>query len=190
MAWNEDQPQKSLGEPGKQAHLRLVGGKFVGLTSVPPPPDSYASDPHSELVIAILKLEPGAAFVLPPASSSDINRTLYFYSGSSVSVDGKVFEDKVALIKLEADREVEVNCTGKVECELLLLQGRPIDEPVVQHGPFVTNTREELNQVTSDYRKTQFGGWKWGRSDPVHPRSEVRFYNINGKRVDAPSSKA
>ena len=38
------------------------------------------------------------------------------------------------------------------------LQGRPISEPVVQNGPFVMNTEEEIRKAYSDYRKTQFGG--------------------------------
>ena len=59
--------------------------------------------------------------------------------------------------------------------EALVLQGRPIAEPTVQHGPFVMNTRAEINQAIMDYRRTQFGGWPWRRDDPVHPREEGRF---------------
>ena len=36
--------------------------------------------------------------------------------------------------------------------EILLLQGRPLDEPVVQYGPFVMNTREEIEQAIADYQ--------------------------------------
>ena len=37
------------------------------------------------------------------------------------------------------------------------------------------NTREEIRQAFEDYQKTQFGGWPWGKPDPVHPRTQGRF---------------
>jgi hypothetical protein len=64
---------------------------------------------------------------------------------------------------------------GDGECELLMLQGRPIAEPVVQYGPFVMNTREEIQNAIDDYRRTQFGGWPWQSDGPVHDRSDSRF---------------
>lgn len=64
---------------------------------------------------------------------------------------------------------------GSDESRLLILQGKPIDEPVVQHGPFVMNTREEIQQAFMDYQRTQFGGWPWPKNDQVHPREKGRF---------------
>lgn len=186
MAWGPQQPRVAYGEPGKQAHIRLVGGSILGLTGVPPPPDSYASDPNSEIVVATLKLEPGSSIKLPPASSGAIHRTLYFFQGPGVTVDGKTFRDTVTLVKIAADKEVELRGVPEGSSELLLLQGRPISEPVVQQGPFVTCSREELMEVFTRFRSTQFGGWRWGRHDPAHPRSEKRFFEIDGKRVNAP----
>ena len=40
---------------------------------------------------------------------------------------------------------------------LLVLSGEPIDEPVVAHGPFVMNTREEIAQAIADYHKGRMG---------------------------------
>jgi len=58
---------------------------------------------------------------------------------------------------------------------MLLLQGRPIGERIVQYGPFVMNSRVEIDQAIAEFRETQFGGWPWPSSDPVHPRQEGRF---------------
>jgi len=189
MAWGPEQPLQSFGEKGKQAHLKLHGGKFAGLVGVPPPPDSYASDPKSEIVIATLKMEPGSSFKLPPASSSEINRTIYMFIGSGLSVEDKVFKD-LTMVRLVADKEVELKHVGTEDLEVLLLQGRPIGEPVAQQGPFVANSREELLQVSREFSRTQFGGWKWPRRDPVHPREQGRFFEINGVRVDAPDNSS
>ena len=56
-----------------------------------------------------------------------------------------------------------------------MLQGRPIGEPVVQSGPFVMNTRAEIQAAYQDFRATRFGGWPWPKEDPTHGETEGRF---------------
>ena len=74
---------------------------------------------------------------------------------------------------------------GPDETELLLLQGRPIGEPVAQHGPFVMNAPHEIQQAFADYRRTGFGGWPWPSDGPVHPREQGRFaVHADGRREE------
>lgn len=82
---------------------------------------------------------------------------------------------------LDASKSVTL-CNGKTAGEALVLQGRPIGEPVVKHGPFVMNSQEEIGQAFTDYRAGMFGKWDWGKPDPVHKRDEQRFANHDGER--------
>merc|ERR1712194_68845 len=69
-------------------------------------------------------------------------------------------------------------------CELLCnREGKPIEEPVVQHGPFVMNTEQEIRQTFSDYRQTKFGGWPWTRDDMVFPQDKGRFALVDGIEI-------
>ena len=77
-------------------------------------------------------------------------------------------------IELAAGQNVLLQA-GPEPARMLLLQGKPIGEPVVQYGPFVMTSEEEIHKAFIDYRKDQFGGWPWSRSDPVHPPSQGRF---------------
>jgi quercetin 2,3-dioxygenase len=84
---------------------------------------------------------------------------------------------------LRADEVTNLK-NGNGEGHFLMLQGRPINDPVVQYGPFVMNTRSEIQQAMYDYQRTQFGGWPWPRRDQVHPRSKGRFAKHADGRVE------
>jgi len=73
------------------------------------------------------------------------------------------------------------------EAKVLVLQGKPINEPVVQHGPFVMNSRSEIQEAFDEYQKTQFGGWPWSRYDQVHDRSKGRFARYADGREEVKS---
>jgi quercetin 2,3-dioxygenase len=130
-------------------------------------------------------MAPGAAFQLPPATLAGTERTLYFFKGESANVGGRAVEGPVA-IRLDAGVEVPI-VAGDGVCEFLLLQGRPIGEPVAQYGPFVMNTQQEIMQAMQDYRRTQFGGWKFQDAAPVHGSAPERFARYPDGREEKPA---
>jgi hypothetical protein len=128
-------------------------------------------------------MAPGARFSLPPATRGT-NRTIYFFRGSSLRVAGREIPGYHGVeLRPEVPAVLEA---GPDEVELLLLQGRPIGEPVVQYGPFVMNTPAEIQRAFQDYRETRFGGWPWKSEEPVFPREQGRFARHADGRQEQP----
>jgi redox-sensitive bicupin YhaK (pirin superfamily) len=173
MLWSEDIPVfKSMFENGKTTEANAIAGTIGDVTSLAPAPDSWAADPKNEVSIWTIKMEAGAEWTIPVASQN-VNRTLYFYRGSNISIDQNEISSYKA-IELKPDAETQL-VNGNSDGFFLLLQGTPIGEPVVQYGPFVMNSETEIQQAFNDYRKNEFGGWPWPRYDQVHSRSTGRF---------------
>lgn len=173
MLWNEDIPTwQSQDATGKTTSVRVMAGKIENTQAPDPAPDSWAADTNNEVAIWIIKLEAGAQWKLPVASA-EVNRSLYFYEGASIDIAGQNFTTHQA-IELYANKEVTLQ-NGATESCLLLLQGKPINEPVVQYGPFVMNSEQEIQEAFNEYQKTHFGGWPWSSHEHVHPREKSRF---------------
>lgn len=170
MFWSEDIPNLQFrDDQGRTTEVVCVAGTL----GLPPPPDSWASAPSADLAIFTSQMAAGARWTLPAAQGKGTRRQLYFFKGAKLAVAGQdVPPSSVAEVRANQDIEL-VN--GPEVSELLVLQGQPINEPIAQHGPFVMNTRAEIQQAFADYRRTEFGGWPWGPSDPVHPRDRGRF---------------
>lgn len=175
MLWSEDIPlHVSTDDQGGVTEVACIAGELPGAPRpLPAPPDSLASDPTADLAIWTIKMSPGSRWVFPAASSANAKRMLYFFKGASLSIDGEVVDHHSA-IEMDGTKAVEL-VNGFETTELLMLQGRPIGEPVVQHGPFVMNSKEELQQAYSDYHLTNFGEWSWADNAPVHGPHLKRF---------------
>ena len=196
MLWAEDIPHRFFESgDGAVTEVAVIAGRLEGPRSasdpvavdvaepLAPPPDSWASQAEADVAIWTLRMEPGARWKLPPAVNAAARRRLYFFEGDGVSVAGEAVGQHAA-IELRAASAVELVNTGTGVAEFLLLQGRPIGEPVAQYGPFVMNTEAELRQAFDDYRRTEFGGWPWPDHAPVHGPERVRFARHAGGRVE------
>jgi redox-sensitive bicupin YhaK (pirin superfamily) len=178
MFWDSDIPRLSLGG----VDVTIVAGELEGRKAPPPPPKSWASHAESDVAIFCIRMNAGTKFTLPPAKTEDTVRVLYFFAGKSLRVDDHVAKEHAGLV-VDPTKPVTL-AAGDDETEVLMLQGRPIGEPVVAHGPFVMNTRAEVEQAFADYRKTRFGGWPWPKDDPVHAREESRFARHADGRIE------
>ncbi|WP_020527620.1 pirin family protein [Flexithrix dorotheae] len=173
MLWGDTIPTyEATDENGKKISVDIIAGKIGDLQAPEPAPDSWAADPKNEVGIWIIKMENGAKWKIP-ASKNDINRTVYSYIGNNLKIEGESIAPYHG-VELVSTAEVTIE-NGEEESFLLLLQGKPIGEPVAQYGPFVMNYQAEIQQAMMDFQQTQFGGWPWPEHDHVHPREQGRF---------------
>ncbi len=172
MLWADTVPVVTQrDDAGRETEITLVAGALGDVQPPAPPPKSWAARPAADVAIWTIRLAPGAQWTLPPAQPGS-NRMLYFFQGDSLRVAGETLVEHRA-IQVRADAEIPL-VAGARKTELLLLQGRPIGEPVAQHGPFVMNSREEIMQAFADYQQTEFGGWPWPSDGPVHDKARGR----------------
>jgi redox-sensitive bicupin YhaK (pirin superfamily) len=182
MLWSEEIPTVSLKDAdGRAVDVTTIAGRFGDASPPAPPPRSWASRDDSDVAIWTIRLSPGAAWAVPPARPGT-NRTLYFFAGDALQVDGRSIPPGSG-VAVRPEAPVPLRA-GDGPVELVLLQGRPIGEPVAQYGPFVMNTQQEIRQAFEDYQRTRFGGWPWERDDPVHGLTEGRFARHADGRIE------
>ena len=184
MFWREDLPRTVLkDDDGHATEVTVVAGAFGDIQPLAPPPESWASKDEADLAIWQFEAEPESEWTLPPAASGKTVRMLYVFEGS-VTVGGQTLEAPLAA-RLLPDTAAVLSA-GTDGASALLLQGRPIGEPVAMGGPFVMNTDEEIAEAYRDFHSTGFGGWPWATADPVHARSTPRFAHHPDGRTEYP----
>lgn len=173
MLWAEDIPVYTFKDDNdKEIRIKLVSGDYENQKAPEAAPDSWASDPKNKVAIWMVQLEAGATWKIP-VSNTGLNRTLYFYDGNEIDVEGYQIPKEHA-IDLISDKEVAIS-NGNRKGYFLFLQGKPINEPVAQQGPFVMNSYQEINEAIMEYRETEFGGWPWATHDHTHDKNRGRF---------------
>ena len=173
MLWKENIPNyENIDSNNLKTKVEVIAGSLQDKTAVSPPPGSWAYEQINEVAIWNIKMEAGATWVLPKASAN-VNRMLYFYEGTTLSISGEIIK-KYSSIHVTPNVDLKL-LAGSESVSILVLQGKPISEPVIQYGPFVMNTKEEIEKAFDDYHATEFGGWPWPKYDQVHPRNKSRF---------------
>ena len=180
MLWNEDIPTiNHKDESNRMTSIQVIAGRLNNINALAPTPDSWAADSDNSVGVYTVKMEAGTNWILPK-TSMEANRSVFFYKGENMEIEDQIIPSN-HLIELAAGEDIAIK-NGKKDAFFLILEGRPIGEPVVQHGPFVMNTPEEIREAMKDYGKTQFGGWPWKETEVVHPREKGRFaLHSNGK---------
>ncbi|ROZ83988.1 pirin family protein [Gordonia sp. OPL2] len=132
--------------------IRIVAGDVGGHTG----PGST----HTPITFAHATIQPGARLSMP--WRPDFNALVYVLSGrGTVGAEGRpIRQGQLALlgagdrITVSAD---ETQDSNRPALEVLALGGRPIREPVVQYGPFVMNTRQQLIEAMEDFQAGRLG---------------------------------
>ncbi len=188
MLWADTIPNPIWECDGRTIEARVIAGGFDAIEgSEPiraptPPPRSWAANPEAHIAIWTVRLSPRAQCTLPQAPA-EVNRTLYHVSGGPFVIDGQSVSRGIgARVRPEVDNTIAAE---EHDVEVLVLQGKPLGEPVAHHGPFVMNEPEEIVRAMRDYSRGGFGEWTWSSAGPVHPRTQGRFaVHVDGRREE------
>jgi quercetin 2,3-dioxygenase len=125
--------------------LRVIAGRYGEAVS---PIDRPACD----AAVLDLRLAAGGTFRwTPPAGHRALVRPFQGSARVGVPEGAATRLDSGQLAVLEGEGELEI-IAGEAGAGMLLLSGRPLGEPIVQHGPFVMNTVDEIRQAIRDYQ--------------------------------------
>lgn len=184
MYWAESIPRVT--QDNDNTYIDVIAGDFEDTSALEPPEHSWASRDGSDVAVWVIEMKPGATAKLP-AAPSHVKRTLYFYEGDGLQINGQeISKNSAAVVQPEQPLELKSSQASKI----LVLQGKPIGEPVAQYGPFVMNTEQEIRQAIADYQQTRFGGWPWNRDDMVHGSEKKRFGRHSNGKQETPDEKA
>jgi redox-sensitive bicupin YhaK (pirin superfamily) len=140
----------AIATPGGKGVVHLVSGEYLGRQG--------AMQPLLDIFMSTVELQGGARVTFPGVAQRNV--FLYVVRGE-LKVAGEP-APHWHLIELNEDGDsVEVEAAG--DSLLLFGHAEPIGAPVVAHGPFVMNTREEIVQAIHDYHAGKFNAIPAGR---------------------------
>jgi redox-sensitive bicupin YhaK (pirin superfamily) len=143
-----DDIPRATSEDGRVA-VRIIAGESLG--------HSARIDTRVPIQMLHFTIQPGgSALQSVPAEQ---NGLIYVFKGvARIGSDNReVREGQAALLEAGDAVAIDVDAGASGPAELLLLSGKPLNEPVARYGPFVMNTREQIEQAFRDYQSGRFG---------------------------------
>ena len=146
--WYRDFASESIPEyvTPENVTVRVIAGTSNGITG------AVTRDGTEPLYLDV-HLPAGAEFstALPPTH----NAFIYVYRGA-VNIGGKAVASRRMGILDNAPEADGVTLTAPEGARLILVAGKPLHEPIVQYGPFVMNTQQEIHQALADFGSGHF----------------------------------
>jgi len=134
--------------PGDAGTMRIIAGKFESTTA--------AAKTFSPVILWDVQLRAGRKAELPVPAAYNVG--VFVRSGSLRIGGGDAFQVRqLAILENNGDG---IAIAADRDSRMIILGGEPINEPVVAHGPFVMNTKQEIETALDDYRQGRFGSLK------------------------------
>jgi quercetin 2,3-dioxygenase len=127
--------------------IRVIAGEHEGHTG---PAKTF-----TPMNVFDIRLKKGEELVLPVADGWNTSVVVLRGALESSGNHGDVAKDAKMLMFSQEGEDIKIKALE--DSVALLLSGEPIDEPIVGHGPFVMNTRQEIDQAISDFNRGAFG---------------------------------
>ena len=139
-AYQEFAPERipEVREPGRR--VRVISGEYAGV-------HGPIDDPHTQVQYLDVSLDADATFqrTLPTA----LRAFVYVFEGKAQTQSKDLPLHSLAIL---SDGDEFTLTAGAQGARFILVAGRPLGEPIVQHGPFVMNTRAEIERAVDDFR--------------------------------------
>lgn len=146
--YQELEPEQMPVETSDGMRIRVIAGE-TALGTRGPVTQIAAQPIYFDVALAANQVfqqsigEHHAAFVFVIAGEINVQGTS----------DNSVIKNQLAILSSGTELKIQ----AAQDSQFLLIAGQPFNEPVARYGPFVMNTREEIEQAFRDYRSGQFG---------------------------------
>jgi redox-sensitive bicupin YhaK (pirin superfamily) len=146
--WYRDIPSEQIPRFATDtgATVQVIAGESHGVAGA-------VQRAHTEPLYLDIELAANATFEqpLPPGH----NAFIYVFRGQVVVDEHCVTQSRMAILANNPDAD-GVRIVAAQPSRLILIAGRPLNEPIAQHGPFVMNTQDELRQAVADFQAGRF----------------------------------